>query len=334
VPTNTNPKIKEPTIMKMNNKAFSVLKLEEKSSLSLQKVHNKSTWQAGEILERSHYKYLEIKQRAEKFFELFTNHYNTYGKLIPEGVEINKYVEQYLILCIEQRLKIRDVVNQIDNDLFQKEKTRDPIIEKTILDLKKSHSLHAQNLYNTIMDFDKYNNYRILPKSVQEPSAFKRRNKTRFKKHLTISVTLQPYSLYRIEELFDTKAKNIKEVGYVSLAEYPHSAKIIRINANSDNMRLFSSLSMYIFREKSKAEEYKNLIFSYLDQTNRDPKRGLLFWPEFRNLIKESINYDLVNNIAPTRKSLATAIADMDILYKKKKDAREEKQRWKDGQDY
>lgn len=312
--------------MKMNKKAFNILRLEEKTSLSLQKVHNKSTWQAGEILERSHYKYLEIKQRAEKFFELFTHHYNTYGKLIPEGLKLNSYVEQYLTLCIEKRLKIRDAVNQIDNPLFQKEKTRDPIMERTILELRNSKSLHAQNLYNVLMDFDKYNNFRILPKSVQEPSAFKRRNKTRFKKHLTISVTLQPYTLFRIKELFQNKKFPFKSPGYVAIAYYPHSSEIIRINANEDNLKLFASISMYVFREEQQAQEYKDLIFDYLDQKNRDPKRGLIFWPHFRNLIKESLNYDLVNNLSPTRKSLATAISDMDILYKKRNDNLKESQ--------
>lgn len=311
--------------MKLNKKAFSVLRVEEKASLSLQKVHMKSTWQAGEILEKSHYKYLEIKQRAEKFFELFTHHYNTYDKLIPEKLDLNPYFEQYLILCIEKRLKIRDVINQIDNPLYQKEKTRDPLIERGILELKESKSLNAQNLYHVLMDFDRYNNFRVLPKSVQEPSAFKRRNKTRFKKHLTISVSLGPYTLHRIKELFETNARNIKSPGYVSIAHYPHSSEIIRINASEDNLKYFSSISMYIFKHKEQAQEYKDLTFGYLDQENRDPKRGLIFWPEFRNLIKESLNYDLVNNIAPTRKSLETAIADMDILYKKRKSARKEK---------
>lgn len=320
--------------MKLNKQAFNILRLEEKSSLSLQKVHNKSTWQAGEVLGKSHYKYLEIKQRAEKFFELFTHHYNLYDQLIPEGLELNVYFQQYIILCIEKRLKIRDVVNQITNDLYQKEKTRDPLVERGILELKNSKSIHAQNLYNVLMDFDKYNNFRILPKSVQEPSAFKRRNKTRLKKHLTISVTIEPYTLHRVKELFSTSAKNIVSEGYVSLAYYPHSAEIIRINANEDNLKTFSSISMYVFRDKLQAQEYKDLIFDYLDQTNRDPKRGLLFWPEFRNLIKESLNYDLVNNIASTRKSLASAIADMDILYKKRKDAKKDKKAFRDSDNY
>jgi hypothetical protein len=306
--------------MKINKKAFRILTQDEKSSLSLQKVHEKSTWQAGEILNRSHYKYLEIKQRAERFFELFQRHYNTYEKLIPEGLNLNPYFEKYITDCIEKRLKIRDIVSEIDNPLYQKEKTRDPLVERGVLDLKNSKSLHAQNLYIILMEFDRYNNFRILPKSVQEPSAFKRRNKTRFKRHLNISVTLQPYTLFRIKELFQSKDKRLVSEGYVSIAYYPHSSEIIRINASPENLKVFASISMYVFRHKTSAEEYKDLIFDYLDSNNRDPRGGLIFWPKFRNLIKESLNYDLVNNIAPTRKGLESAIADMDILHKKKAD--------------
>ena len=306
--------------MEINKQAMGILTLDEKSSLVLTKVQDKSSWQAGEILGRSHYKYLEIKQRAEKFFEMFTYHYDTYEQLIPEDVKLSQDFQDYLHYAIEKRQAIKNVITQIENPEYKKVKTRDIVIEKEVLYLKNTKSLHGRNLYNLIMDFDRYNNFRILPKSVQEPSAFKRRNKTRFRKHLNISTTLNPYTLFRIRELFEKTTKNLKKEneGFVVLACYPASKEIIRINANDDNLQALSRISLYVFKRKEQAIEYLDLIFDYLEE--RNPKKGLKFWPNFRNTVKTALNYGIINNIAPSRKSLYSALKDMDIYHKVKKD--------------
>lgn len=54
-------------------KAWSCLIDKEQQSLFLQLSESKSSWEAGEILKLSHYKYLEIRERSEKFFRLFSD---------------------------------------------------------------------------------------------------------------------------------------------------------------------------------------------------------------------------------------------------------------------
>lgn len=54
-------------------KAWSYLIDKEQQSLFLQLSESKSSWEAGEILKLSHYKYLEIRERSEKFFRLFSD---------------------------------------------------------------------------------------------------------------------------------------------------------------------------------------------------------------------------------------------------------------------
>lgn len=54
-------------------KAWSCLIGKEQQSLFLQLSESKSSWEAGEILKLSHYKYLEIRERSEKFFRLFSD---------------------------------------------------------------------------------------------------------------------------------------------------------------------------------------------------------------------------------------------------------------------
>lgn len=63
-------------------KAWDCLTPTEQQSLFLQLSESKSSWEAGEILKLSHYKYLEIKERSEKFFRLFS--------------DFSKYMSQYL----------------------------------------------------------------------------------------------------------------------------------------------------------------------------------------------------------------------------------------------
>lgn len=54
-------------------KAWSCLIDKEQQSLFLQLSESKSSWETGEILKLSHYKYLEIRERSEKFFRLFSD---------------------------------------------------------------------------------------------------------------------------------------------------------------------------------------------------------------------------------------------------------------------
>lgn len=308
-----------------------MLKPDEKTSLALKNLEKKSSWQAGEIMHKSHYKYLEISIRAQKFFELFNQHYNLYETLVPHGVLLNPDFQKYIELTIEKRLKVGEAIKLIDNEDYQSNKAREPLVIQGILGLKKSKSLHEQNLYNAIMEFDRYNNFRILPRDVQEPSGFKRRNKTRFKKHLTISVTLHPYTLKRIKEIFEQNSKNLRKdnEGYIALTHHPHTKSIIRINTSTEVVSRLSKLSLYVFKHKEKCQEYIDLVFEYLDQNDHGPAKGLIFWPNYRNLIKESLNYDELNNIAPTRKSLHEAIFDMDVYYKKKKNQTDYKDSFK-----
>lgn len=311
--------------MKVNKKALQLLKPDEQNAIHIKHVQNKSSWQGGEITHKSHYKYLEITTRAEKFFALFNQHYHLYDTLIPYGVILNADFAQYLHLTIEKRLKVGEAVKHIENEAYQKNKTREPLLIEGILALKKSKSLHEQNLYNAVMEFDRYNNFRILPNAVQEPSGFKRRNKTRYKKHLTISVTLNPYTLHRIREIFEVNTKKLKSdnEGYVAITHYPQSKQIIRINASDEIRTRFSKISMYVFKHKAQCQEYIDLVFQYLDEKDQGPGKGLIFWPNYRNLIKEALNYDELNNIAPTRKALHEAVNDMDAYYKKKKNLKD-----------
>lgn len=307
---------------KFNKKAFNLLTPDEQSSLALQKVHGKSTWEVGSILNKSHYKYLEIRQRAERFFELFTLHYNNYGTLIPHGlIKLDEVFSDYLKYTIEQRLSVKKASLKIGITMMIDKREREAFLEKEVIKLKNTNTIAAQNLYTILMEFDRYNNFRILPLSVQEPSAFKRRNKTRFRKHLNISTTIHPYVLSRIKELYEVSNKGAKPklTGYIALTNYSEGEKsferVIPIPVNDRTIKELSSISLYIFPKEDFAIEYINLVRDYVLAYEKDPKMGLKFWPKFRVIIKDSLNYNEINNIAPTRRGLLSALKDLDDRY-------------------
>lgn len=299
---------------KINRKAFSILNDDEKASLALQQMHGKSTWQAGEIMKKSHYKYLEINQRAKRYIELFQTHYVAFGKLIPDGLNLDKYFEEYITLIIEKRLTVKETATRIAQahgvTWMAVKKTRDKYLIENLTKLANSSKAYALDLYKLIVEFDRYNNFRILPSEVQEPSAFKRRNKTRFKKHLTTSLTLPIYTNYRIRDLF--KSKKPKNPGYLILAPKGEVPEVVQINITKKAIETLSSVSIYIFKNIHTAHDYKDLVEDYLNLVTNSPREGLKFWPKYRTIIKEAHNFNEVNNIIPSRKHILVALRRMD----------------------
>ena len=70
-------------------KAWECLTEQEQNSLFLNLSKGLSTRETGEILGVSHYKYLEIKARAEKLFKLFSDYFELHPSLvIPNRLKI------------------------------------------------------------------------------------------------------------------------------------------------------------------------------------------------------------------------------------------------------
>jgi hypothetical protein len=182
-------------------RGYAILTAEEKTSLTLSLVNHKSTWEAGEIMGKAHYKYLEIRMRAEKFLKLFADYFQTYDRLIPANSTLDKHFTLYLKLTMEKRLPLKEVIAQIDSDLWKRPKTREIEIAREVQALRGCKYAHDQNLYHLIMDFDRWNNFRILPSSIQEPSAFKRRNKHKLRKLVNLFTSLHPLAILKIKQL-------------------------------------------------------------------------------------------------------------------------------------
>lgn len=309
---------------KINKKAFAILTKDEQASLALQQVSGKSTWQAGEIMKKSHYKYLEINQRAKRFFELFQLHYDQFDDLIPVQMEMDELFIKYLRFTIEKRMTVKAAALATNDPRMMVKKTRDEYLTKCVKKLSISMSAFAPAMYKLIMEFDRYNNFRVLPSEVQEPSAFKRRNKTRFKKHLLTSLGLEPYTLDRLSELFKYRKSHKKE-GYIVLctSKGGYEPTIVKIGVTDESIKVLSSISIYIFHSYDTAKDYKELVYNYTSLVANSPREGLKFWPQYRAIIKEAANFSDLNNIIPSRKHVITSLRLMDeSAHRKRADQR------------
>ena len=81
-------------------KAWDCLNEIERQSLFLQLSESKSSWEAGEILKLSHYKYLEIRERSEKFFRLFSDFFELHTSIFRPDCPCERSFCDFIEGCI------------------------------------------------------------------------------------------------------------------------------------------------------------------------------------------------------------------------------------------
>lgn len=296
--------------MGLNKKVWGILTEDEKSSLTLQHGLDKSSWEAGEILNRSHYKYLEIKYRAGQFLKMFTEHLELYDEVIPQDIPGDKIILKFLRLCIEKRLKPMEAINKLDEDV----KINKAIInEKLITQMakwQKSDNAHCIIIHDLVKEYDRWNNFRILPKQIQEPSAYKRRIKNSYKKHLKIISTINALSLKKLLKLYNTSRRPYL---YMPLMKEGVPC-LYTVKNNKQSFKILSTIGLYLFEKKENASEYLDLVEGYVTKKKKECKDGLNFWPKYRDIIKLAKNYPEVQQITPTRRHLQLAFDKLEFL--------------------
>ena len=181
---------------------------------------------------------------------------------------------------------------------------------------RNARKTSERNFHNLIMNFDRWNNFRILPKDIQEPSAFKRRDKNRHRKYLKILINMHPFSIREIIKRykFEPKAKNVKYIAYITIIKNVKKSEyeIVPIHAIKSIMDEISKIGIYIFKNRDLADHFIQIILKYYDKQIRHCTDGQKFWPQYRLLIKKTINYNSIQNIVPSRKYLEYAMKDVD----------------------
>lgn len=296
----------------VNKLAWETLTEDEKTALTLQLGMQKSSWESGEIMTRSHYKYLEIKYRAEFFLKFFTEHIDVFGRLIPDELTGDKLIIKFIRLCIEKRhkpMQAMEILNQEEEVKVHKSEVNERLIAQ-MKQWEKLDEAFGKITFDFIKEFDRWNNFRILPKSIQEPSAYKRRLKNVYKKHLKIITCIHPLSLAKLLKLYETNRNPylympvIKEgVGYI------HKMKV-----NQQSLSIINDIGLYLFKEIKDAQEYLGEIEGYVSKKKKECTDGLNFWPKYRELIRKADNYYEVQKITPTRRYLQLALQKLTYL--------------------
>ena len=297
---------------KINTEAWDILNDDEKTAISLSLGHNKSTWESGEIMKKAHFKYLEIQKRSRKFLEIFTIHFEKYRGLFPEGLHLTFAFKEYVMLTVLDRKNISQAVKSMEDPSYSIASKRSKLIITEINRIKENDSELALDFYSLIMDFDRWNNFRILPLEIQEPSAFKRRNKVRNVKHLKNITTLPQFSVLKVISRFSYSGKYNKL--YLSMIS-PHlddDYKVITIKDNESIIRDITNIGLFIFNTKEEAEEFCKLIVDYFLNVVKNCKNGQKFWPEFRVLMVKAYNYKGLENIHKSRTYLDTHTFNQD----------------------
>lgn len=301
-----------------NELAWDLLCDDEKGSLVLSIQHGKSTWQAGEIMNKAHYKYLEIQARANHFFKMFTLYFEKTGNVkIPMDIALHPDFREFILLTVFERKTLKDAIKILGTkSAFLIPLARTRIIGENLQQLSQDDNPIAQDLYDIILDFDRWNNARILPIDHQEPSAFKRRNKTRLLKHLKNLSDLDPYHIKRFTDRFRAKNTDRKPY-YITLlsSSFEGGYEVLPVKRKTEIIEYTSKkLRLYLFKEKVDADEFGFLVSRYLRDGNKDCKSGQKFWPLYRKSINCAVNYLEVNNIIPRRKHLEKAFRDTDNI--------------------
>ena len=189
---------------------------------------------------------------------------------------------------------------------------RNKLIAHELTKLKKANNIPSSDLYSLIMDFDRWNNFRILPLEIQEPSAFKRRNKSRNKKHLKVITSLPKFSVLKLIERYSYSGKYPK-VYLPVISEYlDKNYKIVKVKKNITLINEITKIGLFIFDKEELAEDFSRLISDYFLNGTMNCKTGQKFWPEFRVTIKKAINYGDIENIHKSRTYLDKALFDQD----------------------
>lgn len=292
---------------KVNRASWAILSPDEKTALGLQHGMNKSSWESGEIMDKSHYKYLEIKYRAEKFLAMFTEHFDLYGSIIPEYVTGEGSVKMYIKLSILNRKKpmeVLEALNDNENDVVYTKSSMNAKIITQLRKWEKSENVHELSVYNLVKEFDRWNNYRILPREVQEPSAFKRRIKNMYKKHIRVLTTMPELSRNKLLSLTKPNKKDPNSWMPLLLSG---KFEIFKVRVNKNTLKFFNDFCLYLFTDKIQAETYIKNVHSYVHKAQKDCKDGIQFWQIYRDCIKTADNYNEVQKITATRSHLEMA---------------------------
>ena len=294
------------------SKAWNCLREDERQSLFLQISNGKSAWEAGTIMNRSHYKYLEIRERSQKFFKMFTEFFELHESIFRPDAPYNRVFMDYIEGCIEKRLSRKQASAYSGDSTQMFSKVRTKMLEYNLGVLRDSEDPWDKDTLTLIIEFDRWNNFRILPRIMQAPSAYKRRSNNKQKIYIQyLREKFPEWAHKKLIERFRYKitpnAKSRYWVALISRSKYPDKGYyVFPVKPSEEVVREMSRFFIYLFKDKEDADTFGFMVDQYIDKTSSIPS-GQKFWTEFRDILEEAVNFSQVNNVDFNMKTLDMA---------------------------
>lgn len=249
---------------------------------------------------------------------MFTTYLDLYGDIPPAPNNMADNFRDYIRLLLKERRHMKETIAIIGNKTYKKGKGREEILEEAMYQLKHSELTSERDLYDLIIEFDRWNNFRILPRKLQQPSAFKRRNKSRELKHLKNICDMPPYSIRKIRKTYIIESPHRK--GYylpIISNDVGGLVIILKVSTGKRVVNEISQLGLFLFSTNDEAIEFSDLVTRYLYPKRYSDSnsviRGLSFWTPYRKLISQAVNHDKAYNLIPNRKFMEDALLDLGL---------------------
>ena len=273
-------------------RSYEYLSEKEQTILSLIVINERSFKEVAAIMDISPYKVKEIYFRAKKFFVMFSEHFAIYDTVFPKSISFSitflKYANQVLLRKADLMgnpefidLSILKVRTKFWVDLIQ-------ILESVPI----NSNPHYAAALELLLEFDKWNERRILPKAFQRPSGFDRRRLKVFKKLKDTITGISDIGLQYIKNKFENPEGKV----FIVIVN-EKGAEIIPFVLNTSSFLYFTKNGLLIFDSKSRATELGTLIFTFSKMEGKTTHGAYRFWSEYRVLIFYAINIEEILKI-------------------------------------
>ncbi len=271
----------------VKEKAWKHLTEKEKQSLSLIVVLERTRPEASMIMNVSSYKFGEILTRARKFFIMFTDYYEKYPSLIPPSLDIIESPgKDYINMVVRTRETRRSQISALGFEEFISPSRKEGFWKNVKEILQKDSDPHSKAFWELLVEFDRWNSRRILPKTYQLLSPFSRRRIRVYKKIYKTLVGLSETS-YRVIELHSGTKK--PPLMYLPQAS-ESNPKPISVVKSSGKIKYFTDNRLPVFLEESRAFELAEMSRIYATVKSPSSTISHKFWASFRNMITYAIN--------------------------------------------
>lgn len=277
---------------KSKQQAWDILSQNEKQALQLVYGLNKTNLEAAVLMRIYPYKFTEIILRAKKFFRIFSEYFEFEESIIPTQIPIDPLFTEYINLTINNRLTPLEAINKVSDSLTLIS-NKNGILHGGFRSLSDEGCLDTLEV---ILTFDQWNCFRILPKSLQRPSPYPRRQNKVYKTIYNRITTVTELT----DLLFTAKYKgNTPPLLYVPIVgQFIHTGvRVLSVPQSSEVMDYFSRNNFPMFINKEEALSLGTMSYEFFSLNKRTTPLARIFWPKFREIVAKAANLSKILKI-------------------------------------